>query len=392
MTTIDHLKSKADALLSVAISTGAVPGATAMAVTADGVIYEGGGGVRALGAPAPMDPDTVCWIASMTKPLTSLAALQLVERGTLSLEQPASEVLPELADIAVLEGFDAGGAPRLRPAARPVTLRTLLSHTSGFGYEFFNGDFVKAAAALGLPAIGEGKIATLKAPLLFDPGARWEYGVGIDWAGRMVEAATGKTLGAFLADNLFEPLGMTSTAFVPTPAMQERLASVHVRMPDGGLAPFPLSMPPAPEFQSGGGGLYSTARDYARFVRMVLNGGALDGKRVLGSASMPLLTVNQIGALQAGALKSVTPMALDSEFFPGVKKGWSLAFAVNEAPTPTGRSAGGLMWAGLSNCFFWIDPRAGLGGVMLSQLLPFADPGPMKLWQDFETAVYDAAR
>lgn len=382
-----ELRNQADAVLSGAVAAGAVAGVAAILASDRGVIYEGAAGVRSLGGAEPMDLDTVCWIASMTKPLTSLAAVQLVERGALKLDAPASEVAPELCDIAVLTGFDEAGAPQLRPPKRPVTMRQLLTHTSGFGYELFSGDVVKAQAALGLPGLSTGKIATLRAPLLFDPGERWEYGVGIDWAGRMVEAISGKKLGAYLHENVFEPLGMTSTAFKISPEMRSRLAGMHLRVGDV-LAPLPFESAQDPEFESGGGGLYSTARDYIRFVEMILGGGALNGRRLVNPSSMALLTENQMANLRVLPLKTVTPLSLDADFFAGTPKGWSLAFEVNLEAVPTGRATGGLMWAGLSNCYFWIDPRSRLGGVVFAQVLPFADPKALAVWHDFETAAY----
>ena len=387
MSAEQELKARADAVLSGAIAAGAAPGAVAIAADHEGVIYEGAAGVRSLGGADAMDPDTVCWLASMTKPFTSVAAVQLIERGLLELDAPASVVLAELGEIGVLTGFGAGGSPQVRPPKRPITLRHLLTHTSGFGYDLYSADIVKAQAALGLPGLAEGKLTALNAPLLFDPGNRWEYGVSTDWVGRMVEAVAGKTLGAYLKEHVFDPLGMSSTAFFLTPELRERLAGMHMRTPDGALAPFPLEAPQAPEFESGGGGLYSTARAYVRFVRMILGGGALDDVRILGPGGMTLVSTNQMGDVRVAPLKSVTPLSLDLDLFPGIPAAWSLAFSINLKPLATGRAAGGLMWAGLSNCYFWIDPSARLGGVLLTQLLPFGDPGPLRLWMDFESAV-----
>ncbi len=386
---LQDFRQRADDVLCGAVASGAVAGVAAILATREDVIYEGGAGVRGLGAAGAMDCDSICWIASMTKPLTAIAALQLVERGVLGLDTPARDVAPELGDLAVLTGFDDDGAPQLRPPTRPITLRQLLTHTSGLGYELFSADVAKAKAALGLPGLAHGKIAALKAPLLFDPGARWEYGVGIDWAGLLVEAASGRKLGAYLADHVFAPLGMTSTGFALSSAMRERLAGMHMRVGETLMA-FPLEQPQDGEFEPGGSGLYSTARDYTRLVRMILGDGALEGRRVIRPESMALLRDSQIGDLRVAGLTSASPLSRDMEFFPGVAKGWSLAFAVNLEPAPTGRPAGGLMWAGLSNCYFWIDPVNGLSGVVLAQVLPFADPRAMGVWLDFETAAYAA--
>ena len=336
--------------------------------------------------------DTVGAIFSMTKPLTGAAAMQLVERGELSLDAPASAVCPELGETQVLDGFDDGGQPVTRPPASPITLRQLLTHTSGFVYDIWNADCAKWHEVTGEPNILTLEKAALREPLMFDPGTEWEYGIGIDWAGQMVEAVSGQTLGQYLAENLTGPLGMHDTTFAPTPAMMERAASVHARLEDGTLTPIELPAPENPQFEMGGGGLFGTMGDYGRFIRMILNDGELDGERVLGADTVATMSQNHIGALRVKELASVAPQfSNDAEFFPGVDKTWGLTFQINEAECSTGRPAGTLMWAGLANSFFWIDQQNGIGGAYLSQILPFADRGTLDLFYEFEGAVYSAA-
>ena len=280
----------------------------------------------------------------------------------------------------------------MRPPKRPITLRHLLTHSAGFSYEIWNTDMQKVQAALGIPSVTECKNKALTLPLLFDPGERWEYGINIDWAGKMVEAVSGQKLGAYLKDNLLGPLGMDSTAFRISPDMRGRLAGTHLRGPDGKLAPFPFEIPQEPEFEMGGGGLYGTVGDYLRFVRMVLNGGQLGGERVLTPESVVSLGLNHMGDCRVYELKAAIPLTNDAEFFPGVNKSWSLAFQVNHEATPTGRPAGGLMWAGLANSYYWIDPSSGIGGVYMTQIFPFADGGSLQTYYGFEKAVYDSLR
>lgn len=386
------LKQRADMLLGGAVAAGKVPGVVAMATNREGVIYEGGFGERLLGGGQAMTPDTVVWIASMTKALTSVAAVQLVERGRLDLDAPAAKVVPAIAEAGVLTGFDAGGRPQLRPPKRPITLRHLLTHSAGFSYEIWNPDIQKVQAAFGIPGVTECKDKALTTPLIADPGERWEYGIGIDWAGKMIEAVTGKNLGAALKEQLFDPLGMTSTAFRITPAMRDRLAAIHLRDGDGRLAKFDFEIPQEPEFEMGGGGLYGTMGDYLRFVRMVLNGGQLDGERVLRPETVAQLGMNQMGNCRVSNLVAAIPLTNDAEFFPGTAKSWSLAFQINHEPVFTGRPAGGLMWAGLANSYYWIDPASGVGGVYATQIFPFADREALPLYYAFETAVYDSLR
>ncbi|MEQ1805646.1 MAG: serine hydrolase domain-containing protein, partial [Burkholderiaceae bacterium] len=379
------------ALLRHATESGHVPGVVAMATSREGTLYEGAFGLRALGSAAPMALDSVVWIASMTKALTTTAALQLVEQGKLELDAPASEVAPQLAQARVLTGFDAAGQPVTRPPKRPITLRHLLTHTSGFGHETWSAEVQRAQAAWGLPRIGSGRKAALRVPLLFDPGERWQYGIGIDWAGQLIEAASGRTLGAYLHEHVLAPLRMQSTAFRLTPPLRSRLAGIHQRDPDGTLKLIAFETVQEPEFELGGGGLYSTASDYLRFVRAVLNGGTLEGQRILRGATVRDMAHNQIGALRVRPMATALPaLSNDAEFLPGIEKTWGLGFQINENGTPTGRPAGGLMWAGLPNTFYWIDALGGVGGVLLTQILPFADTKAVALFGAFESAVYES--
>jgi len=378
-----------DALLRGAVDAGVIPGVVAAVASSEDTIYEAAFGRRVLGDAAAMSFDTVCWLASMTKPLVGTAAMQLVERGRLELDAPAAKVIPELSAFHVMDGWDARGEPRLRPPKRAMTLRHLLTHTSGFVYDTWNADMARYARLRSLPRAGSGQNIALRIPLAFGPGERWEYGIGIDWAGKMVEAASGMRLGAYLKQNLFEPLGMHSTAFRITPDMRTRLAKVHNRAKDGSLVPGSFEVPQEPEFEPGGGGLYSCAGDYLRFMRMILNRGAGNGNRVLRPETVDLMSRNSMGNLRVAMLRSHNPLlSRDAEFFPGLPKTWGLTFMINEEKAPTGRSAGSLAWAGLSNCYFWIDPKKDLAGVYLTQILPFIDVKSFPLFLEFETAVY----
>lgn len=383
------LREEADSLLRRSIEEGEVPGVVAVATDRGGPIYEGACGKRVLGQAAEMTADTVVWIASMTKALTATAAMQLVERGELDLDAAASRWAPGLGSVQVLEGFDDSGEPRVRAPKRPVTLRHLLTHTAGFGYAVWSEAVGRYQQAKRIPVTGTCQNAALRLPVLFDPGERWCYGINIDWTGKVVEAVTGRTLGAVLREDLFGPLGMDSTAFKITPSMRARLAKVHQRGDDGGLQPIDLEVPQEPEFEMGGGGLYSTAGDYLRFVRMMLNRGKGDAARVLQPETVELMSRNHIGELHVTTLKSTTPaVSNDAEFFPGIPKKWGLSFMINTMLAPTGRSPGSLAWGGLANTYFWIDPTKGIGGVYLTQVMPFADRKSLPLFYAFETAVY----
>jgi len=380
-----------DDCLSSAIAEGRLPGVIATVGRSDGVLYEGAFGERRLGGGDPMTLDTVVFLASMTKAITGTVAMQQVEQGRLSLDAPAGEVCPYLGEVQVLDGFDADGEPVLRPPKRPVTLRNLLTHSAGFSYEIWNADYVTYMERTGTPSIFGCLDAGLRMPLLFDPGDRWEYGINIDWVGKMVEAVSGRDLDTVMREDLFEPLGMSSTGFRLTSSQRERLADVHLRGPDG-LSPLGFEMPPEPEFWMGGGGLYSTAQDYLRFTRMILRGGELDGARVLKPATVAEMSCDSLGGPCVTALTSVHPYSNDADFYPGMTLKWGLTFLINTEETPEGRSPGSLAWAGLANSYYWIDPVKDVAGVMISQLFPFVDDEAIATFRSFERAVYASLR
>lgn len=382
---------KIDQLLRQSVQAGDVPGVVAMAATDKGVIYQGAFGRRELGKDAAMTGDTVVWIASMTKAITATAMMQLVEQNKVKIEQPAGELVPQLASPKVLQGFDASGKPQLRPATRPITVRHLLTHTAGFTYDIWSALMAKYQEVAGIPGIISCQNAALATPLLFDPGTRWEYGINIDWVGKIVEAVSGRKLDQYLQQNILSPLGMKDTAFRISPAMRARLAPIHQRGDDGKLQATATELPQEPEFHMGGGGLYGTAGDYIKFTQMILNRGSLDGARVLKPETVALMSQNHIGDINVGEMKTAAPpLSNDVSLYPGMPLKWGLSFLINTAPTPQGRSAGSLAWAGLANTYFWIDPTKKVSGVFLSQVLPFFDHKAIPLFQNFEAAVYEA--
>jgi methyl acetate hydrolase len=386
------VQAAVDQALAESVEAGEVAGVVAAAADRGGMIYEGAFGQREVGQAAAMTVDTVFWIASMTKAVTSAAAMQLVEQGKLALDEPLGQLLPELAAPAVLEGFEADGRPRLRPARRPITLRHLLTHTAGFVYDIWNADIGRYMADQGLPGIIECKNASLGTPLVFDPGERWDYGINIDWVGKAVERVSGLSLAEYFQTRIFGPLGMIDTGFVLRPDQRARLASMHARQPDRSLTAIPFEVPQQPEFFMGGGGLYSTGRDYLAFLQMLLHQGRFNGAEVLQPETVAEMGRNQIGDLTVGLLKTCAPGASnDAEFFPGMVKKWGLGYMITTEPVPSGRGAGSLAWAGLANTYYWLDPTRQLAGVILTQLLPFADASVLGLFERFETAVYAGA-
>jgi CubicO group peptidase (beta-lactamase class C family) len=381
-----------DAALRSAVDAGEVPGVVAMAATDRGLLYEGAFGRRALGGAEAMTLDSVFRIASMTKAITSVAAMQLVEQGKLALDAPVPDIDPTVGSPQVLDGFDAAGAPRLRPAKRPITLRHLLTHTAGFAYDMWNPTLGRYLQDAGLPLRSSGRVASIRMPLVFDPGERWEYGINTDWVGRLVEAAGGLPLDVYFRERIFAPLGMVDSAYVPTEAQRARQARLHQREPDGTLVPQPLEPPAsAAEFWSGGGPLYSTGRDYLQLLQMLLHGGQWNGARVLRPETVRLMQANHTGEIPAGVMRTARPeMSNDVDLFPGARVRWGLGYMLNLDPGPNGRSAGTVSWGGIFNTYYWLDPARRVTGVILTQILPFADPRVLALYGRFERAIYEA--
>ncbi len=371
-------------VLDAAVADGDAPFLVGMVGSKAGLRWQGAAGEAASGVAAA--PDTVLRIFSMTKAIGSLAAMMLIDRGALAFDTPVEEVLPEFSEVRVLEGWD-GDVPRLRKPLRAATVRHLATHCSGLEYEIWNPGVAEWLQRTGNPPILSGLKQGLFYPMMFDPGERWGYGIGIDWLGRVVEAVSGRRIDAFLRAELFDPLGMADTDVEVRDHMAPRLAQLRLRGEDGAFRPFELAPPPAPEVYGMGHCLYSTAPDYMRFLRMLLNRGALDGVRVLSEGAVASMLENHIGALRVTPMVSVNPVAsADVDLFPGAEKTHSFGFLRVEEDVQGMRRAGAQGWAGLLNTHFWFDPAADLAGLIMTQALPFADPRFMAAYARFERA------
>jgi methyl acetate hydrolase len=381
--------SAIDGLLERAVADGAFPGVVAVAGDRDGVLYEGAFGKLSADADAPARPDTVIWIASMTKAIASVAALQLIERGELELEQPVREILPAFGELEVLEGFD-GEEPRLRPPARQATIRNLFTHTAGPSYWFGNADLLRYLQLTGAPDPSTGRLAALlDVPLVADPGTIFEYGTSVDWLGQVIEAISGQDLATYCEQHIFGPLGMVDATFRPSEDQLARKMSVHTRTADGGLLATDYGPLAEPEFWSAGAGAYATAPDYLRFMRALLRGGELDGERVLRADTVEnALTDHLDGVPLPDTIATALPNLSNDVRFPPVARGWGLGFHLVLEDLPGRRRAGSGDWAGLANTYFWIDPRSGVAGLVLTQVLPFFDGPILETVLGFEQAVY----
>jgi methyl acetate hydrolase len=380
--------SRIDALLDRAVGEQVVPGAVAVVGDREGVLYEGAFGRLSVDGDVPAQLDTMMWIASLTKAFVSVAALRLIEQGDLELEQPVADILPAFGGLKVLEGFD-GDTPRLRAPKRQATIRHLLTHTAGAGYWFANPDLLRYHQLTGIPDPTTGRVAMLEMPLIADPGTRWEYGTNTDWLGQVVEAVSGLDLATYCDKHVFGPLGMRDATFAPTDEQAARTMTVHSRTPDAGLIPTPMGSPADADFYSGGGGAYATGPDYLRFMRALLRGGELDGERVLRPETVELAFTDHLqGAPLPELVRSAIPeLCNDIPAWP-LAQGWGLGFHLLLEDVPEMRRAGTGDWAGLSNCYFWIDRSTGIAGAFLTQVLPFYDARIVETATSFEQCVY----
>jgi CubicO group peptidase (beta-lactamase class C family) len=377
-----------DASLRAAVERKDVPGVVALVVDRDRVLYQGAFGVADVATGRPLTADALFRIASMTKAITSVALMQLVEQGRLGLDDLAEKYLPELVGLKVFDSFDAAtGAYTLRPASRPATVRHFLTHTSGLAYPFTSAvwrDFKPRA----------GETYPYGGPLLFDPGERWHYSTSTDVVGALVEAVSGQKLEEYFRQHIFSPLKMDDTSYTVPEAKGPRMVAQQQRAGERMDGPIVLQSPqPALAIPSpiGGGGLASTASDYGRFVRMLLNGGTLDDAHVLAPETVALMGENHIGAVTVPAQESTLPRSADFTFIADGRDKWGLGFLITVDQVSGKRSPGSLSWGGINNTFFWIDPTRGIAAVIMMQYLPFADAKALAVYDTFERGAYRIA-
>ncbi|MDM0105522.1 serine hydrolase domain-containing protein [Variovorax sp. J22R24] len=364
------------ALLDGAVAKGALHGVSAVVVDRNGQLFHHAAGEAS--------ERTLFRNASMTKAVATTAALQLVEQGRLSLDATVESVLPEFGELSVLDGFD-GDTPRLRPPASKATVRQLMTHSAGLGYFFLNEKLLRYHALTGEPNPLSGLKRSLSVPMVNDPGTAWEYGVNTDWLGLVVEKLSGQSLGSYLRQFVYAPLGMVDSTFAPSAEQRERLLRVMQRQGDGKLAPSALDLPPTSEWDAAGHGSYGTVQDYGRFVQAWLN----DGAGILQPATVQMALQDHLSPIQLPALlKSTMPeLSNDVPSLP-VPQSWGLGFHLTQADLPGMRSKGTGDWAGVFNSYYWIDRSKGIGGVLMTQVLPFFDMPVVETLIGFEMAVY----
>jgi CubicO group peptidase (beta-lactamase class C family) len=372
-------------ILEKYIVSGDLPCALAGVANADGTLYMGAAGLRSLDDSQAMTTDTIFAIASMTKAITTVATLQLVEQGQIDLDTPITAYLPDLEHLKVLDGFDDDGKPMLSSPKTSPTTRQLLAHTSGYVYEIWNANGLQSVASEQIDSLFAEGGNGMMAPLAFSPGERWEYGIGIDWAGVIVETLSGKSLDVYFQEHIFAPLGMQDSFYKVPEEKAARRAAIHART-EAGLAVTPHLGEPV----SGGGGLSSTIADYLRFMRALLNQGILDGAKILQPYTVDMMFENHIGDLDVNPGPTQIPdISNDFDMGFGEPAKWGLGFLIHQAQTESGRPKGSASWAGLFNSYFWIDRENDLCAVIATQVLPFYDTKAVAMLKEFESAIYN---
>jgi CubicO group peptidase (beta-lactamase class C family) len=379
-TLLPHGATELSTLLKNATDRGDVPGVVVAVVNKDGVLYnEAFGSSRTL-TNTPMAKDTIFNMASMTKPVTSVAIMMLVDEGKLKLDDEVAKYLPKWKDPEVIVKFNETDASYVtRPAKRPITIRHLLTHTSGIGYAFASSMLTKIMK-------GTGK-TELELPLLFDPGESWAYGASTRVLGQVVEAISGQKIDAFLESRILHPLGMNDTSYLVPMEKYPRVVAVNARGDDGKFVerPVPATLPAN---VAGDGGLYGTASDYGLLLRMLLNRGKLGDMRILSAKSVKAMLESNTGSVVVKEQQSAN-LTLSRNFPVGAGKDhWGLGFQLAAEKQPNRRTAGSGTWAGIFNTHFFIDPSKEIGVVVMMQTLPFYDEASMKVYAGVEEAVY----
>ena len=380
------------AVLDQAVKDGKLPMSVALIANSEGVLFTHASGYRDSENGQMMRPDSIFAIASMTKLITTIAVLQLVEAGLIELDSGLDQYLPETINPKIIQGFDKDDDPIFVDAARSPTVRELITHTSGYVYSIWNEMALSAQAKAVTSPLGGGK-ESIVAPLYFEPGSKWEYGVGIDWLGVMVEEVSGKRLMDFFEEKIFLPLRMEDTFFEFPLEKMDRSVMMTARV-KGELVKSELYQPVPAErgsmgFYGGGGGLYSTVNDYARVMRALLNGGSLDGQRVLSEEMVAQMFANQIGSIDVSPGKAqIKALSNDFDMGFGSSAKWGLGFLLSPEGTESGRGRGSASWAGLFNSYFWIDRENDLCALFATQVLPFYDEEAVSVLKLFEAQVY----
>ena len=368
--------------LRTAVDRGDVPGVVAMVVNRDGVLFHDAAGKLNVAGGIDMPKDAIFRIASMTKPVTSVAVMMLVEEGKLKVDDEVSKYLPAFKQRQVLTSVnEATGTFETRPARHPIAIRHLLTHTSGIGYAFSDRRLAIALKKTG--AVSEAEL-----PLLHEPGEQWTYGASTRVLGDVVEKISGQRIDAFLESRIAKPLGMNDTTFTVPRAKYARVVTAHQK--ENGKTTEDQNPETIPATIRGDGGLFSTASDYGLFVRMLLNEGQLGATRLLSAQTIREMTKNQMGSVVVHQQPTADPRRSNPFPLGAGEDTWGFGFqiAAPKSRSPNMRSPGSYNWAGIHNTFFWVDPEKQIGVIVLMQVLPFYDDQAIQLLRGVEELVY----
>jgi len=374
-----------DRMFQAAVDKGEIPGVVAAVTNKDRILYLKAFGKQDVARSIPMSTDTLFRIASMTKPVTSVGIMMLYEEGKLRLDDPAGDYLPAYRSRDVIATFNERDATyTTRPATGEITLRHLLTHTSGLSYPFASHTVLAIQTKTGKDP--------RELPLLFDPGTKWNYSPATGVLGDIVAKLSGQSLEEWDQARIFRPLGMVDTTYTPAPEKAARLATIHQRE-ETGLVENPNPPQYTPDVR-GDGGLVSTASDYVAFVQMFLNEGSWHGRQLLKPDTVRLMTSNQIGSVVVDTMPAALPRrSAPFPFGAGEDKfGLGFQITVTDGTRIHERGAGSYTWAGINNTHFWVDPKNGIGVVILTQVLPFYNATSMDVIKRFERLIYENLR
>jgi methyl acetate hydrolase len=369
------------AFVKDAVARGDVPGAVVLVTGPDRILYHDAFGQMNDAKSVAMQKDAIFNIASMTKAVTSVGVMMLIDEGKLGLDDEVSKYLPTYKNRQVISKVDvAAGTYETRLATRPITIRQLLTHTSGIGYAWSDPGLALIQKKTGT--------ADLDLPLVNEPGAQWTYGAGTRVLGEVIEKISGQRIDAYLEARILGPLGMGDTTYAVPSAKTSRVVTRHQKA-DGKITEIPNPDPIPPTIR-GDGGLYSTAPDYARFIQMILNRGQLGSVRLLKEQTVREMTRNQTGSVKVRPQPTAEPLRSKPYPLGAGEDVWGLGFQIAAPTKPAAnmRRPGSLSWAGINNTFFWIDPQQQIGVIVLMQMLPFYDDAAIRVLQGVEGLVY----
>lgn len=377
-------------LLERACDERVVPGVVALVADRDGIAFDRAFGAADIRQGTPLRTDAIFKVASLTKAVVAIAALQLVEAGELELDTPVGDIIPAFDEVKVLEGFD-GDAPLLHAPKCRATVRNLMTHTSGVTYDAFNARLLRYGQLTGVPMPSSGLKACFASPMVVDPGEHFDYGMSSDWTGQVLETITGRPLDAIIKERVTGPLSLDDIVFTIDGKQTRRLAPVHARLPNGSFKVIEFEWPPDPEFLSAGHGIYATGHDYMAIQRLLLRGGELDGVRLLQPETVTMMTTDELAKLgiRSGRLISALP-DFSYDFVPRPEASWGLDIEITVADSPGLRPAGSFGWCGTFNNYYWMDPVNELAAALHMSYLPLFDPAATELYEQFERAIYSS--